>query len=65
MRDIFIPLFAGLGRSAVGMAIRESAALIAFTQIVHLLGLTILLGSILMIDISLFGFGFRRHPAYV
>lgn len=63
MRDIFIPLFAGLGRSAVGMAIRDSAALIAVTQIIHLIGLTILLGSILMIDMTLLGVGFQRHPA--
>jgi len=63
VRDIFIPIFAGLGGSHIGMAIRESATLIALTQIVHLLGLTIFLGSLLMIDMTLLGIGFRRHPA--
>jgi len=63
VRDFFIPVFAGLGSSAVGVAIRDSAALIAVTQIVHLLGLTILLGTIVMVDASLLGAGFRRHPA--
>jgi hypothetical protein len=63
MRDIFIPLFAGLARSAAGSAIRDSAALIALTETIHLLGLTILLGTILMIDVTLLGLGFHRHPA--
>jgi hypothetical protein len=63
MRDVLIPVFAWLGRSALGMTIRSSASLIALTEIIHLLGLTMLLGTILMIDITLLGGGFRHHPA--
>jgi Family of unknown function (DUF6644) len=61
-REILIPLFAWLGHSGVGQAIRSSAALIALTEIVHLLGLTMLIGTVLMVDMSLLGFGIRRHP---
>jgi hypothetical protein len=63
VRDVFIPLFAALGRSSIGMAIRSSATLIAVTQIVHLIGLALFLGALLMVDMTLLGVGFRRHPA--
>jgi hypothetical protein len=63
MRHPFIPIFAWLGSTTVGMTIRSSAALIALTQIIHLLGLAMLIGTILMIDMTLMGVGFRRHPA--
>jgi len=55
-------LFEWLGHTAVGHTIRSSAALIALTEIIHLLGLTMLLGTILMVDMALLGFGIRRHP---
>jgi hypothetical protein len=61
-REPLIPLFAWLGHSAAGTTIRSSAALIALTQIVHLLGLTMLIGTVMMVDMALFGFGIRRHP---
>jgi hypothetical protein len=51
-----------MGQSAVGMAIRSSSSLIAVTEIIHLLGLTMLLGTVLMVDMALLGFGVRRHP---
>jgi hypothetical protein len=63
MRDAFIPLFAWLGSTTVGMTIRSSAALIALTEIIHLVGLAMLIGTILMTDMTLMGLGFRRHPA--
>jgi hypothetical protein len=62
-RAPLIPLFYGLGHSAIGQTIRSSAPLIALTQIVHLLGLIVLLGTVLMVDMALLGFGIRRHPA--
>jgi hypothetical protein len=61
-RELFFPLFDWLGHTAVGTTIRSSAALIALAQIVHLLGLTMLAGTILMVDMSLLGLGIRRHP---
>jgi hypothetical protein len=62
VRENFIPLFHWLGQSGVGVAIRSSSVLIAVTEIIHLLGLTMLAGTILMTDTALLGFGFRRHP---
>jgi uncharacterized protein DUF6644 len=57
-----VPLFQWLGHSAVGTTIRGSSVLIALTQIIHLLGLTMLAGTILMVDMALLGFGIRRYP---
>ncbi|HEX4137470.1 MAG TPA: DUF6644 family protein [Bryobacteraceae bacterium] len=62
-RAPLIPLFSWLGHTAIGQTIRSSALLIALTQIIHLLGLTMLFGTILMVDMALLGFGIRRHPA--
>ena len=42
--------------------IRHSAALIATLEIIHLIGLALLLGTILMVDLSLLGHGIGRHP---
>ena len=41
----------------------SSATLIAMAQIVHLIGLTLLVGTIMMMDLTLLGFGIKRHPA--
>jgi hypothetical protein len=46
----------------VGQTIRHSASLIALLEIVHLIGLTLLMGTILMVDLSLLGLGIARHP---
>ena len=61
-RETLIPVFQWLGQTSVGAAIRSSSALIALTQIIHLLGLTMLIGTVMMVDLALLGFGFRRHP---
>jgi len=42
--------------------IRHSASLIAVLEIIHLIGLTLLIGTIVMVDSSLLGFGIGRHP---
>jgi hypothetical protein len=62
MRTPFIPLFYWLAHTTVGTTIRSSATLIAITQIIHLLGLTLLVGTVLMVDMALLGFGIRHHP---
>jgi hypothetical protein len=61
-RETLIPLFAWWGHTALGTTIRSSAVLIALAEIIHLLGLTILIGTVLMVDMALLGFGIRRHP---
>jgi len=56
-------IFEWMESTPVAQAIRHSAKLIALLESIHLIGLTLLLGSILMVDLSLLGFGFGRSPA--
>jgi hypothetical protein len=62
MRELTMPLFRWWGETAVGATIRSSATLIAVTQTIHLLGLTMLIGTLLMVNLNLVGLGFRRRP---
>jgi hypothetical protein len=57
-----LPLFEALQHTYVGETIRHSAALIALLEIVHLVGLTLLLGTILMVDLTLLGRGIGNLP---
>ncbi len=57
-----LPAFEWLQHTYLGETIRHSAPLIAFLEIVHLIGLALLLGTILMVDLSLLGFGIGRQP---
>jgi len=58
-----LPAFEWLQHTYLGETIRHSSALIASLEIVHLIGLALLLGSILMVDLSLLGRGIGRQPA--
>lgn len=62
MRDAVFPFFNWLGHTPLAEAIRSSAALIALGEIIHLIGLVLLAGTVLMVDMSMLGFGIRRHP---
>jgi len=62
MTAVLLPFFEHLQYSYVGQTIRHSAALIALLEIVHLIGLTVLLGAVLMVDLSLLGFGIGSQP---
>jgi hypothetical protein len=57
-----MPLFQWLQYTPLAQTIRHSAALIALLEIVHLIGLTLLIGTILMVDLSLLGLGIGRQP---
>jgi Family of unknown function (DUF6644) len=57
-----LPAFEWMESSGVGQAIQHSALLIALLESVHLVGLTLLLGTILMVDLSLLGHGIGRTP---
>jgi len=57
-----LPAFEWLQHTYLGETIRHSATLIALLEIVHLIGLTILIGTILMVDLTLLGVGIGRHP---
>jgi Family of unknown function (DUF6644) len=58
-----LPAFEWMENSPVGQTIRHSATLIAVLESIHLIGLTLLLGSILMVDLSVLGLGIGRSPA--
>lgn len=54
--------FHWLQHTGIAEAIRHSAPLIALVEIVHLIGLTLLLGTILMVDLTLLGHGIGKQP---
>jgi len=56
-------VFEWLQHTYLGETIRHSAALIAALEIIHLIGLTLLLGTVLMIDLSLLGRGIGQYTA--
>jgi hypothetical protein len=57
------PAFEWLQHTYLGETIRHSATLIATLEIVHLIGLTLFLGAILMVDLTLLGRGVGSYPA--
>lgn len=62
MRHALEPFFYWYGHTALARTMSDSKVLIAAAQIAHLLGMTLLLGTIMMVDLTLLGFGIRRHP---
>jgi hypothetical protein len=62
MAHSLLPVFEWMQSTPVGQTIRHSAALIALLEIIHLIGLALLIGTILMVDLSLLGLGIGRHP---
>jgi len=55
-------LFMWIERSALGDTIRTSNWLFPFIEAIHLLGLAVVGGAVLIVDLRLFGFGLRRQP---
>jgi hypothetical protein len=54
------PFFEWCGRTAVGMAVRDTIWAFPFIETFHLLALAALLGSILLINLRVFGIGMRQ-----
>jgi hypothetical protein len=54
--------FEWLQHTYLAEAIRHSAALIATLESIHLIGMALLIGTILMVDLSLLGHGIGRQP---
>ena len=57
-----LPAFEWLQHTYVGETIRHSSTLIALVEIVHLIGLAMLLGTILMVDLTMLGLGIGQQP---
>jgi len=61
-----LELFERLEATALGTTIRDSLWLFPVIESVHLLGLALLGGAVLVVDLRLLGFGLRARPlAYV
>ena len=57
-----LPFFEFCEQSAVGEAIRASAWLFPVIESFHLLGLVVIGGSVLVVDMRLLGLGLRNQP---
>jgi hypothetical protein len=57
-----LPFFQWCDATAVGQAIRDSRFLFPIIESVHLFALTVLLGTIIVLNLRLLGFGLRRQP---
>ncbi len=62
MTAIF-PFFQWIDGSGIGHAIRDSLWLFPVIEAFHLLGLAVIGGAILIVNMRLLGLGLRRHPA--
>jgi hypothetical protein len=57
--DQSYPYFLWIEKTGLGHAIRQSKWTFAITEVLHLLGLTLLLGTVLIMGLRLFGFVLR------
>jgi hypothetical protein len=57
-----LPFFQLCEKTPVGEAIRNSLWLFPVIETCHLLGLAVIGGAVLMLDLRLFGLGLRRQP---
>ena len=57
-----LPFFTWCEQTAVGEAIRDSQWLFPVIESVHLLGLVVIAGAVLVVDMRLFGLGLRQQP---
>lgn len=57
-----LPFFEWCEATAVGTAIRESIWLFPVVEASHLLGLAMIGGAVLIVDLRLFGWGVRSQP---
>lgn len=63
MRQKLFPFFDWYAHTSLAHTMSDSKVLIAAAQIAHLIGMTLLIGTIMMVDLTLLGFGIKRHPA--
>jgi hypothetical protein len=57
-----LPFFQWCENSGVGETIRSSSWLFPVIESFHLLGLAVIGGAVLVVDLRLLGFGLRRQP---
>lgn len=59
---MLLPFFEWCDATTVGSAIRTSSWAFAVIESVHLLGLSVIGGAVLLVDLRLLGFGLRDQP---
>ena len=57
-----LPIFRAIQNTPLGATIRDSPILFPSVMTVHLIGLAMLIGTILMMDLGLLEIGMRRQP---
>lgn len=57
-----LQLFKWLDNTGIGQGIRGSTYWFPAIEVMHLIGLTLLYGAVLMVDLRVLGFGLRRQP---
>jgi hypothetical protein len=57
-----LPIFRAIQNTALGATVRDSPVLFPAVMTVHLIGLAMLIGTILMMDLGLLELGMRRQP---
>jgi hypothetical protein len=60
--DAALPFFEWAEETAIGEAVRDSVWAFAILEVLHLWGLTILLGSLFVVYLRVAGFGLRTQP---
>lgn len=59
---MFYPLFAWLENTPIGTAVRQSLWAFPVIEAIHLLGLCLLGGALLLVDLRLLGLGLKNQP---
>jgi hypothetical protein len=59
---MLLPFVEALEAHAISTAMRESAYFSAVINVIHLLGLTMFAGSLLIVDLRLLGGGLKKQP---
>ena len=59
---MLLPFFQWCEQSAIGEAIRNSLWLFPLIEAIHLVGLGVTAGAVLVVDLRLLGLGLRGHP---
>jgi hypothetical protein len=60
-----LPLFRWFDSTTIGVVIRNSTYIFPVVEVVHLFGITLLLGTITITDLRILGIGMRRQPINV
>jgi hypothetical protein len=64
MFPALLPIFRWADTSWISLEIRASTWQFAILEMVHLIGLTILLGTLWVLNLRIFGIGMRRQPIH-